>query len=62
MWNIKSVQKKEQRSTGILNKPIEWSSAYRPGAEQWLCKQRPLLGNAHNIHARNNRMGYATRF
>jgi hypothetical protein len=27
--------------------------AYRPVARRWLCKQRPLLGNAHNIHARN---------
>jgi hypothetical protein len=29
--------------------------AYRPVAKRWLCKQRPLLGNARNIHARNNR-------
>jgi hypothetical protein len=29
--------------------------AYRPIVKQWLCKQRPLLGNARNIHARNNR-------
>jgi hypothetical protein len=29
--------------------------AYRPVAKRRLCKQRPLLGNARNIHARNNR-------
>jgi hypothetical protein len=29
--------------------------AYRPVAKQWLRKQRPLLGKACNIHARNNR-------
>jgi hypothetical protein len=29
--------------------------AYRPVAMWWLCKQQPLLGNARNIHARNNR-------
>jgi hypothetical protein len=29
--------------------------AYRPVAKPWLCKQRPLLGNACNLHARNNR-------
>jgi hypothetical protein len=28
---------------------------YRPVADLWLCKQRPLLVNARNIHARNNR-------
>jgi hypothetical protein len=28
---------------------------YRLVAKRWLCKQRPLLGNARNIHARNNR-------
>jgi hypothetical protein len=28
--------------------------AYRPVAKQWLSKQRPLLGSARNIHARNN--------
>jgi hypothetical protein len=28
--------------------------AYRPVAKRWLCKQRPLLGNASNIHAHNN--------
>jgi hypothetical protein len=27
--------------------------AYRPVAKQLLCEQRPLLGNARNIHARN---------
>jgi hypothetical protein len=34
----------------------EHSVAYGPTAKQWLCKQRPLLGNAHNIHTCNNRM------
>jgi hypothetical protein len=29
--------------------------AYGPVTEQWLCKQRPLLGNACNIHASSNR-------
>jgi hypothetical protein len=29
--------------------------AYRPVAKQWLSKQRPLLGNARNIHACSNR-------
>jgi hypothetical protein len=29
---------------------------YRPVPKQSLCKQRPLLGNARNIHPRNNRM------
>jgi hypothetical protein len=29
--------------------------AYRPIAEQRLCNERPLLRNARNIHARNNR-------
>jgi hypothetical protein len=29
--------------------------AYRLVAKQWLYKQRPLLGNTRNIHARNNR-------
>jgi hypothetical protein len=29
--------------------------AYRHDATQWLYKQRPLLSNAHIIHARNNR-------
>jgi hypothetical protein len=28
---------------------------YKPVAKRWLCKQRPLLGNARNIHAHNNR-------
>jgi hypothetical protein len=27
--------------------------AYRPIAKRWLCKQRPMLGNARSIHARN---------
>jgi hypothetical protein len=31
------------------------SLAYRPVAKQWLCKQWPLLANARNIHAYNNR-------
>jgi hypothetical protein len=26
-----------------------------PFSKRWLCKQRPLLANARNIHARNNR-------
>jgi hypothetical protein len=29
--------------------------AYRPVAKQYLCKQRPLLGNDRNIHSCNNR-------
>jgi hypothetical protein len=29
--------------------------ACRPVAKRWLYKQRPLLGNARNIHARYNR-------
>jgi hypothetical protein len=29
--------------------------AYRPTAKRWTCKQQPLLGNASNIHSRNNR-------
>jgi hypothetical protein len=29
--------------------------AYRPVAKQRLYKQRPLLGNARNMHGRNNR-------
>jgi hypothetical protein len=28
--------------------------AYSPVAKLWLCKQRPLLANARNIHERNN--------
>jgi hypothetical protein len=28
---------------------------YRPDPKQWICKQRPLLGNARNIYACNNR-------
>jgi hypothetical protein len=28
---------------------------YRPVAKRWLCKRRSFLGNARNIHARNNR-------
>jgi hypothetical protein len=32
-----------------------WTVAYRPAAKQWLGKQRPLLGNARNIQARDNR-------
>jgi hypothetical protein len=28
---------------------------YKPVAKRWLCKQRPLLGNARNIIACNNR-------
>jgi hypothetical protein len=28
---------------------------YRPVAKRWLCKQRPLLGNARNIHSCNNK-------
>jgi hypothetical protein len=31
------------------------SVTYIPVAKRWLCKQRLLLGNARNIHARNNR-------
>jgi hypothetical protein len=30
-------------------------SPFRPVARRWLCKQWPLLDNAHNIHGRNNR-------
>jgi hypothetical protein len=29
--------------------------SYRPVSKRRLCKQRPLLGNARNIHAHNNR-------
>jgi hypothetical protein len=29
--------------------------SYRPVAKRWFCKQRPLLGNDHNMHERNNR-------
>jgi hypothetical protein len=29
--------------------------AYRHVAKRRLCKQQPLLGNARNIHVRNNR-------
>jgi hypothetical protein len=28
--------------------------AYRPVAKQWICKHRPLLDNARNIHAANS--------
>jgi hypothetical protein len=36
---------------------------HRPIARRWLCKQRPLLCNARNIHACNNRTtGNATPF
>jgi hypothetical protein len=34
---------------------IENIVAHRPVAKQWLCKQRPLLGNDRNAHARINR-------
>jgi hypothetical protein len=37
----------------LINTEIIMS--YRPVGKRWLCKQRPLLGNARNIHARNNR-------
>jgi hypothetical protein len=38
------------------NKKIKlYIVAYRPVAKQRLCKQRPLLGNARNMHARYNR-------
>jgi hypothetical protein len=29
--------------------------AYKPVAKRWLCKERPFLGNARNIHEHNNR-------
>jgi hypothetical protein len=31
------------------------TTAYRPVAKRWFCKQRPLLDNGRNIHARNNK-------
>jgi hypothetical protein len=37
---------------------LRWNDnnvAYRPVAKRQLFKQRPLLGSASNIHARNNR-------
>jgi hypothetical protein len=41
---------------GYLTGPyLNSTVAYRPIAQQWLCKHRPLLGNVRNIHARNNR-------
>jgi hypothetical protein len=33
--------------------------AYRPVAKQWLCKQRPLLGNARNMHVTIEERVYA---
>jgi hypothetical protein len=35
---------------------------YRPVAKHWLCKQRPLLDNARNIHERNNRTALCNAF
>jgi hypothetical protein len=34
--------------------PLIDTVAYRPVAKRRLCKNRPLLGNARNIHALNN--------
>jgi hypothetical protein len=39
-----------------------YTVAYRLVAKRWLCKQRPLLGNARNIHVRTGQRCYATRF
>jgi hypothetical protein len=36
--------------------------AYTPVTKRWLCKQRTLLGNAHNIHAPSNRKGLCNPF
>jgi hypothetical protein len=58
-----SVYSNESLSNVVLlipNKTVNFSKpncfvAYRPAAKQWLGKQRPLLRNARNIHAHNNR-------
>jgi hypothetical protein len=34
---------------------MNYNVVYRPAAKRRLCKQRPLLGNARNIHVRNKR-------
>jgi hypothetical protein len=41
----------------------EYGVLYRPIANQWLCKQQLLIGNACNIHARDKRtMGLCNLF
>jgi hypothetical protein len=40
----------------------ERTVTYGPIAKQWLCKQRPLIGNARNMHATIEERGYAIRF
>jgi hypothetical protein len=38
-----------------IGRPSKIIVAYKPVAKRQLCKQWPLLCNARNIHARNNR-------
>jgi hypothetical protein len=46
-------------SLGSFKQRFDNIVVYRPVAKQWLCKQRPLIGNDRNIV---KRWGYATRF
>jgi hypothetical protein len=61
VWNCyfsNSQKKKRQQknpSMDGINVELLNIVAHKPAAKRRLCKQRLLLGNASNIHARNNR-------
>jgi hypothetical protein len=47
MWRASLNEQYSQHMDNIV--------ACRPVAREWICEQRPLLGNGRNKHARNNR-------
>jgi hypothetical protein len=53
LWTFLENRCPHYTTASALASPADWSTyhhivAYRPDAKWWLCKQRPLLGNARN--------------
>jgi hypothetical protein len=59
-WYILFRINEVKRPPGLSRRRWKDIVTYRPVVKRWFCKQRPLLGNAYNMHATTEQRSYAT--